>query len=365
MEIRPMISVLMPVYNVEQYVRQAIESILSQTYTDFELIIVNDGSTDRTHEIIYSFQDDRIRIYNQNNQGISSARNHLIELAAGKYLAWMDGDDISFPFRFERQISFLERHPDFIMVGSSAFIIDKNGKYRKMMFSITQDEKIRWQMLFNNSFANSSVVFRSDIVVKQKLKFSSGLAQEDYRFWIELIKFGKSKNILYPLIAYRTHDNQVTKRYEKERNKIKHSIIIDNLKHFEKSITYNDVDVIKNWYWGIKRDIDKNDIKSFEKLVKIVINAKSKNYYDFTNMFREFYDKLILKNLLFKINNILPILKILYIFDKAGIFLMPFRFTLIPFRIASRIFRKILALLCFCVLYLTNQPDKKKNIFGK
>ena len=125
----PLLSVLMPVYNVEQYVAEAIESILNQTFNNFELIIIDDGSTDASRVIAseYAKKDHRIRFYSRENRGIVKTRNELLLLAQGKYFAIMDGDDISYPTRLEEQLNFLVNSNDYLIVGCRDLLIDPEG----------------------------------------------------------------------------------------------------------------------------------------------------------------------------------------------------------------------------------------------
>lgn len=122
------ISVVMPVYNAGAHVAAAVESILRQTYTDFEFVIVNDGSTDDTSRILKSFNDRRIRLVERENRGFAASLNQGIALARGRYIARMDGDDIAYPDRFERQYTFMEENPGVAILGGQAEIIDETGK---------------------------------------------------------------------------------------------------------------------------------------------------------------------------------------------------------------------------------------------
>src|SRR5690348_7082970 len=114
------VTVLMPVYNSEKYIWAAIHSVINQTWNDFELLIVNDGSTDGTQEIIKSFADDRIVLINQENGGVAKALNKGLMHAKGDYIARFDADDICFPDRLEEQVNFLDKHEDYVVVGSDA-----------------------------------------------------------------------------------------------------------------------------------------------------------------------------------------------------------------------------------------------------
>src|SRR5690625_6791695 len=140
------ISVIMPAYNEERYIAESIQSILNQTFQDFELIIVDDGSTDKTFEIASSFNDPRVKLYKQQNSGPAAARNKALSLAKGKYIALQDADDRSKPERLEKQYDFLENNLDYIAVGTDADYIDKDGFF---IYEHTKGEDIpiNWDWL--------------------------------------------------------------------------------------------------------------------------------------------------------------------------------------------------------------------------
>ena len=153
----PLVTVLMAVYNGEKYLREAIESILDQTYTNFEFLIINDGSSDRTEEIILSYNDKRIRyIKNEQNLKLIASLNKGLDLAKGEFIARMDADDISLPERLEKQINFLEKHPEIGLLGSWVRTLGLTNN-RNIIFKQGHNT-IRIQLLFNNFFHHPSVV---------------------------------------------------------------------------------------------------------------------------------------------------------------------------------------------------------------
>jgi glycosyltransferase involved in cell wall biosynthesis len=124
----PKVSVVMSVYNNESYIREAVESVLNQSFKDFEFIIINDGSTDRTREILTSYTDERIRLFDQENRGLTISLNRGLSLAKGSYIARMDGDDISDPERFAEEVRFLEQNEKIGLIGTYAHRIDEQGR---------------------------------------------------------------------------------------------------------------------------------------------------------------------------------------------------------------------------------------------
>ena len=155
------ISIIMPAYNAEKYIREAIESILNQTYTDFEFIIINDGSTDKTKEIIKSYSDPRI-VYmeNEENSGIVVTLNKGLKCAQGEYIARMDSDDISLPDRFEKQIAYMDKHKDVGVLGTSIIIFGEGIKEQIYQFD-SKYKKAKADLFFNSSLAHPTVMIQS------------------------------------------------------------------------------------------------------------------------------------------------------------------------------------------------------------
>lgn len=199
----PKVTILMTVLNVEKYIRTAVFSMLNQTFRDFELLIINDGSTDNTEEIILSFKDTRIRYYNnQENTGISNSLNKGINLSIGKYTARMDGDDISYPDRLAKQVHFLDTHRGHGLVGSWYYVINSNSALRTVKRKATKDMDIRLAMLFENQFIHSSVMMRTDML-KEMLYDPELEVCEDYDLFMRFLYETKVANVPEELITYR------------------------------------------------------------------------------------------------------------------------------------------------------------------
>ena len=223
-----LISVLMPVYNTkEEYLRASIESILNQTFKNFEFIIVNDGSTNNVEEVILSYKDDRIKYFKQENQGIVRALNNAWSKASGKYIARMDSDDIAYPERFAKQIKFLEENPEYSLIGSWAKIIPS-----KNIIKLPQDIKIM-DLLADCMFVHPSIMFNKADFEKFNIRYESGFDYvEDYCFYARAIKCLKMTNLQEVLLDYRVYPENSS---SKNRNvRIKSSfkvqdIILENL----------------------------------------------------------------------------------------------------------------------------------------
>jgi glycosyltransferase involved in cell wall biosynthesis len=213
----PLVSVVMSVYNGAAYLRQAVESILNQSYADFEFIIINDGSKDDSLAIINSYRDPRIKLIdNGGNKGLIYSLNKGIEAANGKYIARMDADDISLPKRFEKQVAFLEADPSLGVCGCDYIEFSEKGETHSPAFK-TQDEILGW-MLFNASVAHPSLMLRTSVLKKQQPVFNAEYKHaEDYDLWSRLLftcKFGAVNETLF---KYREHGGQVTKVHKHEQ----------------------------------------------------------------------------------------------------------------------------------------------------
>ena len=205
------ITVLMPVYNGEKYLREAIDSVLSQTFSDFEFLIINDGSTDSTEEIIKSYTDPRIKLISQKNGGVSAALNTGLKNANGKYIARFDADDICFPNRLQVQYEFLIKNPDYILVGSDAEYMTEEGEYIFTFHNKGYDYVSIEKYLFDECpFIHSSVMYIKHYVLELGGYDIKALTFEDYFLWVKLIEKGKFCNLNTSLIKVRFNPASVT-----------------------------------------------------------------------------------------------------------------------------------------------------------
>ena len=213
MDNSPILSVLMPVFNSEQFVAEAIESILNQTFKDFEFLILDDASTDRSFEIIKDFEnkDSRIKVYqNEKNLGVVESRNKLINLSKGKYIAWLDSDDIALPNRFEKQIKFLEDHPEIGMTGAYPIIIDENGKKIRKWWFETDPQKLKIELFFHSPFLSSSIVIRKS-ALPQNYYDSRFPVAEDFDLYSKIAEGFDIANIPEFLVKYRINSKGLSK----------------------------------------------------------------------------------------------------------------------------------------------------------
>lgn len=204
----PKVSVIMPVYNTkEEYLREAIESILNQTFKDFELIIVNDGSTNNAEEVIKSYKDKRIRYYkNETNIGIPKTRNRLLSLATGQFIANMDSDDISLPERLKTQVDYLENNPNISIIGSWFELFPNN-------LTIKHVEHPKYlDLLKGCCIGNPTAMFIKDEFNKYDLHYDETFpTAQDYELWSRAIRYLEVYNIPQVLLMYRWHETNVSK----------------------------------------------------------------------------------------------------------------------------------------------------------
>ncbi|MDH6354844.1 glycosyltransferase involved in cell wall biosynthesis [Dysgonomonas sp. PH5-45] len=206
----PKVSVLMPVYNAGEYLGEAIDSIIAQTFTDWELVIINDGSTDGSGDVARKYTDPRIRcLCNDKNRGLIYTRNRLIDEATGEYLAFLDSDDVSLPERLARQVNFLDKNIDYALCGTWGRMIDSDGRYLRKMNLSDRCEDIRCTLLFTNTFIQSSIMVRGDVLRQHPYAADFPLA-EDYDLFSRLSEIYKLANLPSCLTLYRWHYTNIS-----------------------------------------------------------------------------------------------------------------------------------------------------------
>lgn len=239
----PLISVVMPVYNSAKYLPLAIESILNQTYTDFELIIIDDGSTDASREIIkkYAQQDRRIKTKrNPSNLGICLSLNYGLSLAKGKYIARMDSDDWSYPERLGEQLAFMKSHPQVVICGGSIEVCNKKLAVINRRMYPRSDKKIREKMLRINPFAHPAVMYRKNFVVKVGGYSPLFTGVEDYDLYFRLGKEGRFANLSQRILKLRTHPDSVSGRTISKQARLNLYIRIKAIVEYGYPATFSD-----------------------------------------------------------------------------------------------------------------------------
>lgn len=209
------LSVVMPVYNTAPWLSAAVQSILDQSFGDFEFLIINDGSTDHTLEVLGSFSDPRIKLVNnEGNKGVIYSLNRGIDLAQGTWIARMDGDDISLPHRFQRQMEYLRSHPEVDLLATRVKLIDQDGHDAGVWrddIEVIDEKQILGHLPLNNCIAHPSVMVRAHLMKSFRYR-SEQLHSEDYDLWMRLAASGRVLAKLdEALVLHRIHKGSVTR----------------------------------------------------------------------------------------------------------------------------------------------------------
>ncbi len=208
----PQVSVLMPVYNGEAFLGQAIESILQQTFDDFEFIVINDGSTDRSAEVVQLYDDPRIRYFeNECNIGLTRSLNRGLSLVRSPYLARMDADDTSLPQRLAKQVHFLDMHHEIGVVGSAVQIIDEHGNISRKWEPPETHEVLRWCLCLFTPIAHPTVMMRQEVVKQVGDYCTEMLTAQDHDLWRRLSLVTRLANLPDVLLHLRQHRSNITK----------------------------------------------------------------------------------------------------------------------------------------------------------
>lgn len=252
----PEISVLMAVFNGESYLKESLESILNQSYKNFEFIIVDDGSTDNTPAILKECHDPRVVLLkNDKNLGLACSLNRGLTCARGSFIARQDADDISLPHRLAFQLSFLKEKPSVGILGSYCHLIDRKG-HKLWLYKVPLlDLQIRWKSLLENPFVHPAVMLRREVLLQHKLSYDETLqTAQDYELWTRVLKYTQGANLKEPLVNYRLSQGITCTRKEEQirvHNLIALRTIQQNLPGF--SITLEQVSSLCELFAGGKR----------------------------------------------------------------------------------------------------------------
>lgn len=225
----PRVSVVMPVHNAAPYVREAVDSMLGQTFGDFELIVVDDGSTDGSAEIVKAITDPRIRLIAQSNQGIAAALNNGVAAARGEFIARMDADDVSMPERLAKQVAHLDAHPEVGLLGTWAEIVDADGKRIGAFEHPTSHARIRHDLLFDTPFAHPTMMIRRALFNSAGGYDSDPAIFEDHDLWRRMITRTKGANLPEHLLRYRRLPNSLSHHPERRMDRVaelRHRIVL-------------------------------------------------------------------------------------------------------------------------------------------
>ncbi len=239
----PKVTFLIPVYNREQYIVAAIESILAQSFTDFELLLLDDGSTDGSVTVMKSYTDPRVRVVcNGENLGIPKTRNRGLALAQGEYFAMLDSDDVALPDRLAKQVAFLDRHPDYALVGSWVVAMDAEGRPLKKIKKVpTTPEQIHARLLFRCCVLQSTIMMRTAVVQRYGYRERYVVCQ-DVDLFVRLAKHHLLGNLPEPLVRRRVHPGRISRERAQLVKDLNQEIIAAQLDDLGVSYTAQDVE---------------------------------------------------------------------------------------------------------------------------
>ncbi len=217
----PEITVLMAVYNAASHLREAVESILSQTFAGFEFLVIDDGSTDSSKEIVLSYKDPRIRLLsNEKNTGLTASLNKGLREATGKYIARMDADDLSLSQRLEIQYKILQDNPDVGVVTGWVQVIDEQGNNLREWSTPLKPEDIYYKLNFRNCLAHSAVMFHRDLILKSRGYNENIKRAQDFELWHRLSKVTKICQVDRLLLKWRDYEKNISYKWKTEQEKI-------------------------------------------------------------------------------------------------------------------------------------------------
>lgn len=270
---KPKISVVMPVYNTkEKFFREAISSILSQSYADFELLIVDDFSDTYIKDIVNSYKDKRIKYFRLNkNSGAAAARNYAIDRAKGEYIAFLDSDDIAAKDRFEKQVAFFEHNPEIGCLGTAVTAIGDDAKDVNFVAYKTHFE-IESNLIFNGCvFCQSSVMLRKSILDENNIRYRDEyVPAEDYGFWLDMVGHTKFAILAEKLTAYRYHSENISHTQKDIQRK---KCGLAQMRAFQKycDIKFDNIDLWSKYFTG--QPFSKDELEELENCLEPIVES--------------------------------------------------------------------------------------------
>lgn len=268
----PRVTVLMSVYNGQRYLREAIDSILNQTFRDFEFLIINDGSTDGSRNIILSYDDHRIRLVdNPVNIGLTKSLNRGLALSRGTLIARQDADDVSHANRLENQVEFMDTHPNFVLLGTQARYIDAKGRLirNRMLSRAITKFGMQWQLMCSSSFIHTSVMFRKEVVWDRFHGYDENFVKrQDFELWSRIAFIYPVANLPHALVDFRVHSASASANYVREDTKAFEKVALNNMRSYLK-----DPNIPEEWAHSIAwmhATAALDPIENPAKLVKVI-----------------------------------------------------------------------------------------------
>ena len=277
-----LISVIMSTYNrSSDYLRESMESILNQTYRNFEFIIIDDGSDNGTKELIESYRDPRIRlVINEKNIGLTRSLNKALDLCRGEFIARMDDDDIALPERFEKQFAYMRQHPDVIVCGTWVDVIDGSGRLTgKVKHYLIEDmEAYRIYLLFGNhpNITHPSAMINRRLFLENHLRYEPDYnLAEDYRLWLRCAAIGKCAILQEVLLKYRRHSGSISVAKEQRQANVDYVIIQEQLDALHLTLP-DELKELHHYLLSRQYYLQENNNRSLRKWLDQIIKANRK-----------------------------------------------------------------------------------------
>ncbi len=292
----------MSVYNGERYLRESVQSILNQTFTDLELIIVEDGSVDSTWDILTRFEDGdkRIRlVQNKDNLGLPKSLNRGLALARGQYIARQDADDVSLPERLNTQIKFMEHNAKVGLLGTAYSVVNGRGQIEAVQRHPQTDTEIRWQMLFHNAFCHTSVMFSRGLLDRGSFLYDETLTySQDYELWTRMLQQTIAANLEIPLVEWRKSDNAISAAFREEQQLAATMISGKQINRLfpGRSIPLAEVARLREWYHAFPRRPERQHMEVYLQLVEILSAFARRSDIDrkiLNNISRKWIDRML------------------------------------------------------------------------
>lgn len=271
----PRVSVLMGVYNGAAHVAMALDSLLAQTFNDAEFVIVDDGSSDDTPEILagYASRDARIRVLrNSTNLGLTRTLNRGLATCRGTFIARLDADDIASPERLERQVAWLDRNADVVLLGSAYHVLESDGTPTVVHRQPLHDVEIRWQLLFHNAFCHSSAMWRHAALTKlaspaydEAFPYS-----QDFDLWTRLARHGRLANLPEPLVGLRLHEGTISARQTDAQRQFADRVSAREIERFAPGLDLATVHKLRVWYYAFPKVLSEDDLPACIALLRLL-----------------------------------------------------------------------------------------------
>ncbi len=269
----PKVSVIIPVYNTEQWVGHCIESLLGQTFRDFELILVDDCSTDRSREVIASFHDERIRFYrNERNLGAAATRNRAIDLARGELLAQQDSDDYCTPDRLEKQVAFLDAHPEIDLCSTWYRMVDGAGHLLLNIQAPTGPDDLKVHTLFGSVLSTTGVMMRREKFLATGERYRKGMA-EDFDLWNRLAFHLRFANIPEHLLYWVRWENQISTRLKHLQDESAKKVFAETFDRLNIPYTEQELDLHTHMYLDKDFHFTRSDLRRHSRFLRTIFRA--------------------------------------------------------------------------------------------